>query len=70
MGAAGYTAYLFAQCEGRDLWQNTRWLLPHLFAQAVYFLPIVGQSLRQGRTDQPARAGNQDPLGIAFSGHQ
>ena len=34
-GAAGYTAFLFAQCEGRDLWQNTSWLLPHLLLQAV-----------------------------------
>jgi hypothetical protein len=31
---AGYTAFLFGQCEGRDLWQS--WiLLPHLHAQAV-----------------------------------
>ena len=34
-GAAGYTAFLFAQCEGRDLWQ-TRLLLPHLIAQALF----------------------------------
>jgi Fe-S-cluster-containing dehydrogenase component/formate-dependent nitrite reductase membrane component NrfD len=33
-GTAGYTAYLFAQCEGRDLWQ-TPLLLPLLLAQAV-----------------------------------
>jgi formate-dependent nitrite reductase membrane component NrfD len=32
--AAGYTALLFGQCEGRDLWQ-TPWLLPDLLAQAV-----------------------------------
>ena len=31
---AGYTAFLFAQCEGRDLWQ-TRLLLPTLLAQAA-----------------------------------
>jgi Fe-S-cluster-containing dehydrogenase component/formate-dependent nitrite reductase membrane component NrfD len=32
--AAVYTAYLFAQAEGRDLWQST--LLPwHLFVQAI-----------------------------------
>jgi Ni/Fe-hydrogenase subunit HybB-like protein len=31
---AGYTAFLFAQCEGRDLWQ-TPLLLPALLAQAV-----------------------------------
>jgi Fe-S-cluster-containing dehydrogenase component/formate-dependent nitrite reductase membrane component NrfD len=34
VGAAGYTAFLFAQCEGRDLWQ-TPLLLPILLAQAV-----------------------------------
>ncbi|MGI9014497.1 MAG: 4Fe-4S dicluster domain-containing protein [Phycisphaerales bacterium] len=33
-GVAGYTAFLFAQCEGRDLWQS-RLLLPHLLVQAV-----------------------------------
>ncbi|MCB9845471.1 MAG: 4Fe-4S dicluster domain-containing protein [Phycisphaeraceae bacterium] len=31
---AGYTAFLFAQCKGRDLWES-RWLLPHLIVQAV-----------------------------------
>ena len=34
LGAAGYTAFLFGQCEGRDLWQ-TPLLLPTLLAQAV-----------------------------------
>jgi Ni/Fe-hydrogenase subunit HybB-like protein len=33
-GVAGYTAWLFGQCEGRDLWQ-TPLLLPLLLAQAV-----------------------------------
>ena len=33
-GVAGYTAFLFGQCEGRDLWQ-TPLLLPILLAQAV-----------------------------------
>ena len=33
-GAAGYTAFLFGQCEGRDLWQ-TPMLLPILLAQAT-----------------------------------
>ena len=32
-GVAGYTAFLFGQCEGRDLWQ-TPLLLPILLAQA------------------------------------
>jgi formate-dependent nitrite reductase membrane component NrfD len=34
LGTAGYTAFLFGQCEGRDLWQ-TPLLLPILLAQAV-----------------------------------
>ncbi len=34
VGTAGYTAFLFGQCEGRDLWQ-TPLLLPVLIAQAV-----------------------------------
>ncbi len=31
---AGYTAFLFWQCKGRDLWES-RWLLPHLLIQAA-----------------------------------
>lgn len=34
LAVAGYTAFLFAQCKGRDLWES-RWLLPHLLAQAA-----------------------------------
>lgn len=34
LGVAGYTAFLFAQCKGRDLWESTL-LLPHLLAQAA-----------------------------------
>ena len=34
LGTAGYTAFLFAQCEGRDLWQG-RLLLPVLLSQTV-----------------------------------
>jgi formate-dependent nitrite reductase membrane component NrfD len=34
LAAAGYTALLFDQCEGRDLWQS-KLLLPHLLAQAL-----------------------------------
>ena len=40
LGVAGYTAFLFAQCEGRDLWQS-KLLLPHLIAQAV----VLGSAL-------------------------
>jgi Fe-S-cluster-containing dehydrogenase component/formate-dependent nitrite reductase membrane component NrfD len=32
--AAGYTAFLFGQAEGRDLWQS-RWLFPHLLGKAL-----------------------------------
>ncbi len=34
ISAAGYTAFLFGQAEGRDLWQSPL-LLPHLIVQAV-----------------------------------
>jgi len=34
LGVAGYTAFLFQQCEGRDLWQSPL-VLPHLLVQAV-----------------------------------
>jgi formate-dependent nitrite reductase membrane component NrfD len=34
LATAGYTAFLFGQCEGRDLWQEPL-LLPILLAQAV-----------------------------------
>ncbi len=34
LGVAGYTALLFAQCKGRDLWESPL-LLPHLLVQAV-----------------------------------
>jgi len=33
LGVAGYTAFLFKQCEGRDLWQGNL-VLPHLLVQA------------------------------------
>jgi Fe-S-cluster-containing dehydrogenase component len=43
---AGYTALLFGQCEGRDLWQS-RWLLPHTLVNAVLAgagaLALLGQ---------------------------
>ncbi|MBL8768928.1 MAG: polysulfide reductase NrfD, partial [Planctomycetes bacterium] len=43
--AAAYTAFLFKQCEGRDLWQGPL-LLPQLLGQAVFlgaaaFVPFV-----------------------------
>lgn len=33
LAVAGYTAFLFAQCKGRDLWES-KFLLPHLLVQA------------------------------------
>ena len=49
---AGYTAFLFAQCKGRDLWES-RLLLPHLLvlavlAGAVALLPASGSILLAG----------------------
>jgi Fe-S-cluster-containing dehydrogenase component len=40
LAAAGYTAFLFGQCKGRDLWES-RLLLPHLLAQAVMCGSVV-----------------------------
>ncbi|HEY7833281.1 MAG TPA: 4Fe-4S dicluster domain-containing protein [Ktedonobacterales bacterium] len=49
--AAGYTALLFGQAEGRDFWQ-TPLLLPHLLIQAVLAgagaLALVGLALGSG----------------------
>jgi Fe-S-cluster-containing dehydrogenase component/formate-dependent nitrite reductase membrane component NrfD len=43
---AAYTAFLFGQCEGRDLWQS-RWLLPHTIVNALLAgagaLALLGQ---------------------------
>jgi Ni/Fe-hydrogenase subunit HybB-like protein len=48
LGAAGYTAFLFGQAEGRDFWQSPL-LLPHLIAQAAVagaaVLVLVGLAL-------------------------
>jgi Fe-S-cluster-containing dehydrogenase component/formate-dependent nitrite reductase membrane component NrfD len=48
LAVAGYTAFLFKQCEGRDLWQG-HLVLPHLLVQAVMcgaaaLLPFSGSS--------------------------
>ncbi len=48
VAAAGYTALLFAQCKGRDLWES-RLLLPHLLLQALMcggacLLPLAPRS--------------------------
>jgi formate-dependent nitrite reductase membrane component NrfD len=57
LGVAGYTAFLFQQCEGRDLWQG-KLLLPHLLVQALFcgaalFLPFA---VAGGEVDGEARA--------------
>jgi Fe-S-cluster-containing dehydrogenase component/formate-dependent nitrite reductase membrane component NrfD len=48
IGAAGYTAFLFGQAEGRDFWQSPL-LLPHLVAQAALagagLLALLGLAL-------------------------
>ena len=48
LAVAGYTAFLFAQCKGRDLWEG-HLLLPHLLVQAAMvgagcFLAFSGSS--------------------------
>jgi hypothetical protein len=62
VAVAGYTAFLFAQCEGRDLWQSTL-LLPHLLVQAALcgaavFLPFA-----------PASRGLQAIFLLSAAGH-
>lgn len=52
IGAAGYTAFLFAQCKGRDLWESP-WLLPHLLIQAV----MCGAAAFATFSDSPANLG-------------
>ena len=54
LGVAGYTAFLFAQCEGRDLWQS-KLLLPHLLVQAL----VCGSTVLlcfAGRNYEPLRS--------------
>ncbi len=54
---AVYTAFLFAQAKGRDLWQNPLFSM-HLLAHAVLGAGAVaaGRSLSSGR--HPHRVGN------------
>ncbi|MBL8760459.1 MAG: 4Fe-4S dicluster domain-containing protein [Phycisphaerae bacterium] len=51
LATAGYTALLFAQCEGRDLWQS-KWCLPHLLVQAS----MVGGTAFAAAGASPAKA--------------
>ncbi|MFO0836069.1 MAG: 4Fe-4S dicluster domain-containing protein [Phycisphaerales bacterium] len=52
LATAGYTAFLFAQCEGRDLWQS-KWCLPHLIVQAI----MAGGAAMSAGGATPAKAG-------------
>jgi len=49
VAAAGYTAFLFKQCEGRDLWQEPG-LFEHLLVQAV----LCGALVMLPMSDSPA----------------
>lgn len=49
LAVAGYTAFLFAQCKGRDLWESV-WLLPHLLAQALMCGAAILLPLAPGST--------------------
>ncbi len=53
--AAGYTAFLFGQAEGRDLWQS-HWLFPHLVAQAAMAGAgaVAALTLWGGAAERPA----------------
>ncbi len=60
-GVAGYTAFLFAQCKGRDLWEGGM-LLPHLLVQAVL---CGGVALTAFATDHVALAWIISVTGVA-----
>ncbi len=47
LAAAGYSAFLFAQAEGRDAWQSPL-LLPHLFVSAVVAGAAIGLLVAPG----------------------
>jgi Fe-S-cluster-containing dehydrogenase component len=57
LGTAGYTAFLFRQCEGRDLWQSPL-VLPHLVVQAL----VCGAAALVGFAERPA------PLAVLLLG--
>ncbi|HTF89841.1 MAG TPA: 4Fe-4S dicluster domain-containing protein [Planctomycetota bacterium] len=48
--AAGYTAFLFRQCEGRDMWQSRR-LLPHLLIQALLCAAVIFWFFTDSKTE-------------------
>jgi Fe-S-cluster-containing dehydrogenase component/formate-dependent nitrite reductase membrane component NrfD len=76
--SAGYTAFLFGQAEGRDLWQS-KLLLPHLLAQAAVagsgaLLAVAGFSGRTAavralsRVLVTASAANLGLMALEYSG--
>ena len=60
-GTAGYSAFLFAQAEGRDFWQSPL-LLPQLLAAAV--VAGAGTLLVVAGFFSPARDAGTSPFGI------
>jgi len=57
LGAAGYSAFLFGQAEGRDFWQSPI-VLPHLFVAALVagaaVLTLAAAAWPGGTEDDPA----------------
>jgi Fe-S-cluster-containing dehydrogenase component/heme exporter protein D len=64
LAAAGYTAFLFAQCKGRDLWEH-RLLLPSLLVAAGLCGALVAAVFLAGRGDL-ASAGVWLAVGIGL----
>ena len=69
LAAAGYTAYLFGQCEGRDLWQSKA-LLPHLLVQAILCGAVAVLALAPGATPLAIVAGVAALLHLGFAQHE
>ncbi|MGH9116239.1 MAG: 4Fe-4S dicluster domain-containing protein [Acidimicrobiales bacterium] len=66
--AAAYTAYLFAQAKGRDLWQSPL-LTPHLVVQAAMAGAAAMLPLALWLGPQPAVVGVEAILCAAAAGH-
>src|SRR5262249_6115909 len=62
LGVAGYTAFLFAQCEGRDLWQS-HLLLPQLWVQAV---ALGGAALLPFTSAEPEQLAGRQMLALVM----
>ncbi|HTQ09214.1 MAG TPA: 4Fe-4S dicluster domain-containing protein [Fimbriimonadaceae bacterium] len=67
--AAGYTAFLFAQCKGRDLWES-RLLLPHLLVQAVLCGSVVLMPFGAGSFGVAAVFGAAVLAHLGFAWHE